>query len=225
MGVKSKNKYVPSKNLIILFELYHCHFFCSQMEKTLQPTITPRLTARRRPPNFPHLIRTTTSIDHLKQLHAQLIKQSYLNHHLTSPPFVSSLLSLSLSTSSIHYCLSFFVSSPDPSRLLTSALRLAKPHITLLAYSKFRCSCLELDQFCLSVVLQAIGKDKTGIGNFNLVSEAHGFGIKMGFDLDPFVQTAMIGSYATVGRVSDARKVFDRMLNRDLVAWTVMMDW
>lgn len=192
------------------------------MEKTLQPTITPRLPAR--PPNISHLTGTVTSIEHLKQLHVQLIKQSHLNHHLTSPPFVSSLLSLSLSTSSLHYCLSFFLSSPDPGRFLTAAFRSAKPHITLLAYSKFRSTCLELDQFCLSVVLQAIGKDKTGVGNFNLVSEAHGFGIKMGFDLDPFVQTAMVGSYAAVGTVRDARKVFDRMLSRDLVAWSVMMD-
>lgn len=74
------------------------------------------------------------------------------------------------------------------------------------------------------MVLQAVGKDKTGVGDINVLNEAHGFGIKMGFDLDPFVQTALVRSYASVGEVRDARKVFDRMLYRDLVAWSVMMD-
>jgi pentatricopeptide repeat protein len=195
------------------------------MEKTIQPAITTRLSRLpARPPAISHLIRTATSIDHVKQLHAQLIKDSDLNHHLTSPPFLSSLLSLSLSSSSLRYCLSFFLSSPDPSRLITCALRSVEPDATILAYSQFRCSCVELDEFALSVILQAIGKDKTGVGDFNVLNEAHGFVIKMRFDLDSFVQTALVRSYAAVGSVTDARKVFDRMLYRDLVAWSVMMD-
>lgn len=46
----------------------------------------------------------------------------------------------------------------------------------------------------------------------------------MGFDSDPFVQTGLVGVYAGVGCVDDARCMFDGMVNRDIVAWSVMID-
>lgn len=203
------------------------------MERTVLPTIAPPCLPARppaisrlpsRPPAISHLLQTATSIDHLKQLHAHLIKQAHLNHHLTSPPFLSSLLSSSLSNSSLRYCLSFFLSSSDPIHLLNTTLRSVEPHVSLLAYSRFRCTCITIDQFGLSAVLRAIGKDKTGVADFYVLSEAHGYGVKMGFVSDPVVETAIMGSYAAAGRISCARQVFDRMLKRDHVAWSIMLN-
>lgn len=54
--------------------------------------------------------------------------------------------------------------------------------------------------------------------------EVHGFGIKMGFVLDPFVQTGLVSLYASCGCVEDARLVFDKMSERDVVAWNIMID-
>ncbi|PHT85920.1 Pentatricopeptide repeat-containing protein [Capsicum annuum] len=54
--------------------------------------------------------------------------------------------------------------------------------------------------------------------------EIHGLGCKLGFDDDPFVQTALLGMYANCGKIEDARLVFDKMSQRDIVTWDIMID-
>lgn len=54
--------------------------------------------------------------------------------------------------------------------------------------------------------------------------EIHGFGCKLGFDSDPFVQTGLIGMYLGCGRLLESRLVFDKMSYRDVVTWSIMID-
>ncbi|WOG91986.1 hypothetical protein DCAR_0311242 [Daucus carota subsp. sativus] len=42
-------------------------------------------------------------------------------------------------------------------------------------------------------------------------------------DVDPFVETKLVGMYAKCGSVDDARKVFDEMRERDLFTWSAMI--
>ncbi|KAJ3675616.1 hypothetical protein LUZ60_004658 [Juncus effusus] len=186
--------------------------------------VTPNFVSSPSAPSISHLLQSSISVAHLKQLHAHLLKHAYLTHHLSSPQFLSSLLSISLSQSSLKYTLSFFLSSPDPSYHLSLAFKTLPPRQTLIAYSKLRQAGFAFDRFGMCAVLRSVAKDKTQIADLNLVHEAHGFGVKMGFDFDPFVQTALVGAYAKVGKVPLARKVFDRMLYRDLIAWSSMLD-
>ncbi|KAL6217512.1 hypothetical protein ACLB2K_010729 [Fragaria x ananassa] len=51
----------------------------------------------------------------------------------------------------------------------------------------------------------------------------HGRVWKTGFDSHVYVQTALIDLYSKLGRVGDARKVFDEMPERDGFAWTTMV--
>ncbi|XP_068666709.1 putative pentatricopeptide repeat-containing protein At5g13230, mitochondrial [Aristolochia californica] len=46
---------------------------------------------------------------------------------------------------------------------------------------------------------------------------------KTGYDVDPFVGAALIDTYSMAARVSEARKVFDKILEKDLVSWTGMV--
>lgn len=48
--------------------------------------------------------------------------------------------------------------------------------------------------------------------------------VRVGALGDGFVGTALVGAYAACGRVGDARRVFDGMPVRDVVAWGVMLD-
>ncbi|KAA8527618.1 hypothetical protein F0562_034987 [Nyssa sinensis] len=54
--------------------------------------------------------------------------------------------------------------------------------------------------------------------------EIHGLASKLGFDTDPFVQTALVGMYAACGRILEARMLFDKMSQRDIVTWNIMID-
>ncbi|KAL5550198.1 hypothetical protein UlMin_000374 [Ulmus minor] len=51
----------------------------------------------------------------------------------------------------------------------------------------------------------------------------HNHVITNGFDLNVHLNTKIIIFYAQLGRILDARKVFDRMLERSVVSWTAMI--
>ena len=52
----------------------------------------------------------------------------------------------------------------------------------------------------------------------------HAHVVKFGFFDDPFVVSAFIEFYCNAGEVEAARLFFDRILRRDVVLWTVMVD-
>lgn len=51
----------------------------------------------------------------------------------------------------------------------------------------------------------------------------HGDAIKTGFDLDLYVEAALVDMYAKCGQTDDSLKIFDKMPMRDLVCWTAMI--
>lgn len=79
---------------------------------------------------------------------------------------------------------------------------------------------LEVDRFSFPPLLKALSRVNSLVEGL----EIHGLAAKMGFDSDPFVQTGLIQMYAACGRVAEARLMFDKMLCRDVVAWSIMID-
>jgi pentatricopeptide repeat protein len=53
--------------------------------------------------------------------------------------------------------------------------------------------------------------------------EVHEEIIRQGFHSDVFVQSGLVDMYAKCGNLEDARQVFDKMSQRDVVAWTAMI--
>lgn len=53
--------------------------------------------------------------------------------------------------------------------------------------------------------------------------QLHGFVMKIGFDLDCFVGSAVVDFYGKCGLYEDARLAFSCILYRDLVLWNVML--
>jgi len=56
------------------------------------------------------------------------------------------------------------------------------------------------------------------------VKEAHFHARERRFESDVRVSNALVHMYAKCGIVNDSRAVFDRMEERDLLTWTVMID-
>lgn len=61
------------------------------------------------------------------------------------------------------------------------------------------------------------------INDIEIGRQLHCFVIKVGLCEDRFVSSVLVDLYAKVGVVEDARKVFDFVLDRDVVLWNVMV--
>lgn len=78
---------------------------------------------------------------------------------------------------------------------------------------------LILDSFSLSIVLQACGRS----AEYQNGPTIHALALKLGFNSDLFVQTALIEMYAKFGYLDTAQKILYGMKNPDLVAYNVLL--
>ncbi|PIN19833.1 hypothetical protein CDL12_07482 [Handroanthus impetiginosus] len=182
---------------------------------------TATATPPRHQPNFIHLISSATSLPHLKQIHGQLLKNSHHHQHhlfhllLTSLSFPSYALSL----------LSSIPHHPPPTLQLTNKIlkhisRSNDPHNTLFFFQTMQNKAFPIDWFSFPPLLKAASK-AMALSEGKMI---HGLAAKLGYDSDPFVETALVGMYAACGLISDARLVFDKMSHKDVVAWNIMID-
>ncbi|KAJ9566318.1 hypothetical protein OSB04_002284 [Centaurea solstitialis] len=166
---------------------------------------------------------TSSSILHLKQIHTQILRSGFDRSNSLLIKLVVS--ACTLSSPSLDYALSVFyqMQSPEPrlsNKLLRELSRSSKPEKALLAYAKMREQGLVIDSFSFPPLLKASMRVSRLIEGMEL----HGFALKMDFVSDPFVQTGLVAMYAACGHIGDARLVFDKMSNRDIVAWNTMVD-
>ncbi|PON68655.1 Tetratricopeptide-like helical domain containing protein [Trema orientale] len=76
------------------------------------------------------------------------------------------------------------------------------------------------DNFTYPILLKAAATASTARSVFEL----HGQTIKAGYSDHVFVQTALVKAYTVIGFSENARKMFDKMPLKDLVAWNSMLD-
>eukprot|EP01018_Ginkgo_biloba_P038932 Gb_27926 [translate_table: standard] len=79
--------------------------------------------------------------------------------------------------------------------------------------------CLRADQFTFASVLRACAS----LADLERGRQVHCHVMKTGFELDEFVQNALVVMYAECRSIVDARKVFDEMSDRDVVSWSTMI--
>ncbi|GLT27595.1 hypothetical protein SLA2020_025810 [Shorea laevis] len=71
-----------------------------------------------------------------------------------------------------------------------------------------------------SFVFPSVLRACSGIGDLGISGEVHGRIIKCGFDEDTVIQTSLVSMYGERRCPNDARKVFDKMPERDVVSWS-----
>lgn len=76
------------------------------------------------------------------------------------------------------------------------------------------------NKFTFSILLKAV----LGLMDVNKGKEVHAVVYKKGFDNDLSVGNAMIDMYSKCGSVCYARKVFDKLIERDVVSWTSIIN-
>ncbi|XP_015872642.2 pentatricopeptide repeat-containing protein CRR2, chloroplastic-like [Ziziphus jujuba] len=86
-------------------------------------------------------------------------------------------------------------------------------------YHQMRLSGLSANRYTYPFVLKACGAMKDG----NKGQLVHGHVVKLGLDSDLFVANALIASYAKCKDVVISRKVFDNILEKDIISWNSMI--
>ena len=74
------------------------------------------------------------------------------------------------------------------------------------------------NQFTFGSVLSWYAKNAPEEGK-----QLHALVVKSGFEFDLFVQSAIVDMYAKCMSMEDARKVFDKMPERDVVSWNAVI--
>ncbi|KAJ4714949.1 Pentatricopeptide repeat-containing protein [Melia azedarach] len=75
------------------------------------------------------------------------------------------------------------------------------------------------NKFTLSSALAAV----SAIHCLRLGKEIHGYITRTGLDSDEVVWSALSDMYGKCGSINEARRIFDKMVDRDVVSWTAMI--
>ncbi|RWR76346.1 Pentatricopeptide repeat [Cinnamomum micranthum f. kanehirae] len=171
------------------------------------------------------LLRTCRTQKQIKQLHASAVK----THQM--PSISSSLLSLYSNSNpqigSLEYARSVFDRIQEPTShswntIIKCYVENHRSHDAILLFCQllFQQPRLSPDNFTFPCIIK-------GCARLQAVKEGeqvHGLILKTRFGSDLYVQGSLVGFYSKCGQVVSARKVFERMPERDLVSWNSMMD-
>ncbi|KAL5553247.1 hypothetical protein UlMin_040648 [Ulmus minor] len=61
------------------------------------------------------------------------------------------------------------------------------------------------------------------VGAIKEGKQVHGYSLKLGYELQMYIMTALVDMYAKCGSISDAKKGFDYLQEPDIVLWTSMI--
>ncbi|KAL0914895.1 hypothetical protein M5K25_015284 [Dendrobium thyrsiflorum] len=159
-----------------------------------------------------------------RELHALLLTSSLLS---SSPPALTSLISLYSKCCCPASALSAFYSSPSPPNLFAwnaaiSALSSnTLPADALLLFRLLRSHpSLFPDHFTFPCVIKSI----SDLGDAGDLKNTHALLFKFGLVSDVFASSAMANAYLKLGIVDDAEVVFDEIPEKDVVLWNSMVN-
>ncbi|KAJ4961662.1 hypothetical protein NE237_021572 [Protea cynaroides] len=171
-------------------------------------------------PEFLHLplLKRCTSLIHLKQIHAQIIKTA--SHHTDS--LLAKLVNSLLDSSQMNYARQVFEEMSEPSTFVFNTMARANAlggsrKYAIELYIQMRFRGLEPDHFTFPILLRACAELNQGKGVHSLILK------DQSFSSDIYSQTALIDFYSRHGNLECARLVFDKMPERNVVSWTAMI--
>ncbi|GMY13681.1 pentatricopeptide repeat-containing protein At5g50390, chloroplastic-like [Fagus crenata] len=86
-------------------------------------------------------------------------------------------------------------------------------------YFEMRDSGVEMDHFTFSIFIRIC----TRLASLEHAKQAHASLLRHGFGLDIVANTALVDFYSKWGRVEDARRVFDKMPQKNVISWNALI--
>ncbi|XP_075667855.1 pentatricopeptide repeat-containing protein At5g50390, chloroplastic-like [Castanea sativa] len=86
-------------------------------------------------------------------------------------------------------------------------------------FYEMRDSGVEMDHFTFSMVIRIC----TRLASLEHAKQAHASLVRHGFGLDTVANTALVDFYSKWGRMEDARHVFDKMPQKNVISWNALI--
>ncbi|XAR55280.1 hypothetical protein NMG60_11035311 [Bertholletia excelsa] len=157
------------------------------------------------------------------QLHSLSLKTNTFHHTSVSSRLVA--LYADPKINNLDYARSIFDRIEVPSlfswnQIIGSYVENHRSQEALALFSELLSSPFLPDDFTLPCVLKGCGR----LFGIKEGKQIHGLLLKIGFGLDMYVQSSLISMYSKCGEIDSARKVFDKMVDKDLVSWNSLLD-
>ncbi|XWS19595.1 hypothetical protein CRYUN_Cryun31cG0029000 [Craigia yunnanensis] len=172
-------------------------------------------------PGYHAILQAGPRLKLLQQVHAWIV----ISGSGRSRSLITKLLSFAYAaTSPISYTRRLFLSIPKPDTflfhsLITLTSKLNFPLESLLYYRRMILANVSPSNYTFSAVI----KSSASLMTFNIGKTVHCQVLICGYGLDSYVQAALLSFYAKSGHLGIARKVFDKMPEKTVVAWNSMI--
>ncbi|XP_026446551.1 pentatricopeptide repeat-containing protein At3g22690-like [Papaver somniferum] len=183
-------------------------------------TLTNTSTSLNYNTQFISLLLNCSSLQELHQLHAQFVKTGAINDSVLLTRLIS-LCSL-LDFSNVEYIHRILFSVSNGNRIIWNSIFQefsvsSVPEQSLLLFIKM----IEGDKSSSvnSHVIPSILKACSRIMGASEGIQIHGICVKLNTMADSYVQNAMIQMYSKCGQLFEARQVFDKMPDKNVVSW------
>ncbi|XP_058739011.1 putative pentatricopeptide repeat-containing protein At5g37570 isoform X1 [Vicia villosa] len=172
------------------------------------------------------LLKACKRIQHLQQVHASIVQRGLEQDQFLISQFIS--LANTFSTSTLSYSTTVFDRVINPSTFLWNTL--IRTHCQKSLFSDTLSAFIRMkaeaegegalpDRYTYPSVIKACSSMCEAL----VGKSVHGSVLRCGLDEDVFVGTSLIDMYGKCGEIGDARKVFDRLSQRNVVSWTAMV--
>ncbi|CAI9087449.1 OLC1v1021520C1 [Oldenlandia corymbosa var. corymbosa] len=156
----------------------------------------------------------------LEQVHANLIVNGR-QHHL---PLLTRLATSAIHAGAIFYAQKVLLTAPTVdsflfSSLITTASKSHFPIHTIFFYRHMAAHNIPPTNYTYTSLIKSFSE----LRDKKASKMVHGHVIRKGFRLDRYVEAALVSLYSKIGELEFARKVFDGMPQRSLVAWNSMI--
>ncbi|XP_065855262.1 pentatricopeptide repeat-containing protein At1g08070, chloroplastic-like [Euphorbia lathyris] len=185
-------------------------------------TLPFRLSAANyRFPPFNHQLNSCTSLSHLKLVHALIITTGSRYNFLLSTKLISLYANFS---STMDYARKLFDNMSQRDVFLWNTLirgysDLGPCHEALILYKNMHNSCFLPDDYTFPFVLRSCAVILASWEG----RQVHCNVIKLGFNLDMIVQTALLSMYAQCGDTFSMERASAEMSWRNIVSWTALI--
>lgn len=157
-----------------------------------------------------------------KSLHAYVIKSG-----LQTMPYICQLLMSFYSKLHLPYCTEkiFHESGVDrfPTGWSSVISNFTKNELPRCGLDYFKSMLRHDVNFVDDHIFPCVTKACVMINDYSMGQSVHCLAVKTLFDVNVFVGSAVLDMYLKLGSMSDARRVFDEMPERNVVSWSVMM--
>lgn len=170
--------------------------------------------------SFDSLLKACTDTQSVNQVHAQIVVSGY--HQ--SIYLATRLVTMCAQCSSMGYARQVFDKTRERNEFLWNALIRGYVMNGLSqgvfdVYNQMQRSEIQANNFTYSSVLKACAE----LSALQEGRELHNHVVKAGLESDIFVGNALVAMYAKCKCVEIARKLFDKMSERDAVSWNAMI--